>query len=125
MAAEAFSDLRTIAIERAPRILPGPVIARAFRVAEERGHFDIASVSPSAAASLLRIPVLLIHGADDVDTRPEHSRRILSALKGPKQLILVPKAGHNQSLNNELAWGEIERWLSAIVAGDPVNRLTL
>lgn len=34
--AEAFSDLRTIAIERAPRMLPGPVIARAFRMAEER-----------------------------------------------------------------------------------------
>jgi pimeloyl-ACP methyl ester carboxylesterase len=40
VAAEAFSDLRTIAIERAPRILPRPVIERAFRMAEERGRFD-------------------------------------------------------------------------------------
>jgi pimeloyl-ACP methyl ester carboxylesterase len=115
IAAEAFSDLRTIAIERAPRYLPGPVIARAFGVAEEHGHFDVASVSPAAAAALLRIPVLLIHGADDVDTPPEHSQRILSALKGPKQLVLVPRAGHNQSLSNPLAWDEIDRWLSRVI----------
>jgi uncharacterized protein len=111
VAAEAFSDLRTIAIERAPRFLPSPVIARAFRVAEERGHFDVASVSPVAAAALLRIPVLLIHGADDVETRPEHSKRILLALRGPKQLLLVPGAGHNQSLNSASAWDAIDRFL--------------
>jgi pimeloyl-ACP methyl ester carboxylesterase len=112
IAAEAFSDLRTIAIERAPWFLPPPVIARAFRVAEEQGHFDVAAVSPTVAAASLRIPVLLIHGANDVDTRPDHSRRILLALKGPKQLLLVPGAGHNQSLNNPAVWAEIERWLS-------------
>jgi pimeloyl-ACP methyl ester carboxylesterase len=115
IAAEAFSDLRTVAEERAPRILPRPLIARAFRVAEELGHFDVASVSPAAAASSLRIPVLLIHGADDVDTPPEHSKRILSALKGPKQILLVPRAGHNQSLNDPLAWDEIGRWLDSVI----------
>jgi uncharacterized protein len=114
IAAEAFSDLRTIAIERAPRVLPRPVIARAFRVAEERGHFNVDAVSPAVAAASLRIPVLLIHGANDADTRPEHSRRIFAALKGPKQLLLVPGAGHNQSLNSPAAWAEIERWLSTI-----------
>ncbi len=112
IAVEAFSDLRTIATERAPWFLPPPVIARAFRVAEERGHFDVAAVSPAVSAASLRIPVLLIHGANDVDTRPDHSRRILLALKGPKQLLLVPGAGHNQSLNNPAVWAEIERWLS-------------
>lgn len=112
IAVEAFSDLRTIATERAPWFLPPPVIARAFRVAEEQGHFDVAAVSPAVSAASLRIPVLLIHGANDVDTRPDHSRRILLALKGPKQLLLVPGAGHNQSLNNPAVWAEIERWLS-------------
>jgi uncharacterized protein len=120
IAAEAFSDLRTIAAERAPRILPRSVIARAFRMAEELGRFDVASVSPAAAAESLHIPVLLIHGADDVDTRPEHSKRILAALHGPKQLLLVPRAGHNQSLNSAEAWAEIERWLSAIVPANPL-----
>ena len=115
VAAEAFSDLRSIAHERAPRLLPDLLIARAFRLAEERGRFDVGSVSTVAAAKSLRIPVLLIHGADDVDTSPEHSRRILSALAGPKRLLLVPHAGHNQSLNSPAAWDEIDRWLDALV----------
>ena len=113
VAAEAFSDLRTIAIERAPSILPGLLISRAFHVAEERGRFDVASVSPVDAARLLRIPVLLIHGADDVDTTPDHSKRILAALAGPKRLLLVPGAGHNQSLSGPGVWNDIDQWLVA------------
>jgi pimeloyl-ACP methyl ester carboxylesterase len=123
IAAEAFSDLQTIVTERVPRILPRHLITRAFEVAEERGHFDVAGVSPVAAAASLRMPVLLIHGADDVNTRPEHSRRILAALSGPKQLLLVPHAGHNESLNSHSVWIEIERWLSAVVP-NPVNLST-
>jgi pimeloyl-ACP methyl ester carboxylesterase len=117
IAAEAFSDLRTIAAERVPQIVPRPLIVRAFQVAEERGHFAVASVSPVAAAAALRIPVLLIHGAGDVATRPDHSQRILSALNGPKRLLLVPQAGHNQSLNSPLAWDAIDRWLSVNIPG--------
>ena len=115
VAAEAFSDLRTVATERAPRMLLPPLITRAFHVAEERGRFDVASVSPADVARSIRVPVLLIHGADDVETRPEHSKRIFAALAGPKQLLLVPHAGHNQSLNASMAWTEIDRWLSAVV----------
>lgn len=115
VAAESFSDLRTVATERAPRILVPPLIARAFRVAEQRGQFDVASVSPVDAAKSLRIPVLLIHGADDVETPPEHSKRIFAALRGPKQLLLVPRAGHAHSLNAPTAWAAIDRWLSVVV----------
>lgn len=114
VAAEAFSDLRTVATERAPRVLPNLLIGRAFRVAEDRGRFEVARVSPVEAAASLRIPVLLIHGADDVETRPDHSRRILSALVGPKRLVLVPHAGHNQSLNGPGVWSDIEQWLAAL-----------
>jgi pimeloyl-ACP methyl ester carboxylesterase len=55
--------------------------------------------------------VLLIHGASDVDTPPDHSRRVLAALAGPKRLILVPGARHNESLRGDV-WGEIDRWLN-------------
>jgi pimeloyl-ACP methyl ester carboxylesterase len=114
VAAEAYSDLRTIAMDRAPRVLPALLLDRAFRVAEERGRFEVARVSPVEAASSLRVPVLLIHGADDVDTPPDHSRRILSALAGPKRLVLVPHAGHNQSLRDSAVWTDIEQWLASL-----------
>jgi pimeloyl-ACP methyl ester carboxylesterase len=85
-----------------------------FRVAEQQGRFSVDDVSPVAAAAEIKIPVLLIHGADDSDTPPDHSRRILGALKGPKRLILVPGARHNQSLAGPV-WNEVERWVDEIL----------
>jgi pimeloyl-ACP methyl ester carboxylesterase len=114
IAAETFSDLRTVATERAPFFFTSGVIARAFQLAEQQGRFRVDDVSPAAAAMTIRSPVLLIHGAVDTDTPPEHSQRVLAALTGPKRLILVPGAGHNESLRGEV-WGEIERWLESVL----------
>jgi len=110
VAAETFSDLRTVAIERAPFFFTSAIIRRAFRIAEARGQFQVDAVSPRAAAARIRIPVLLIHGAEDRDTPPDHSERVLAALSGPKRLTLVPGAGHNGSLRPEV-WTEIEQWI--------------
>jgi pimeloyl-ACP methyl ester carboxylesterase len=110
IAAETFSDLRTVATERAPFFFTRGVIDRAFRVAEEQAHFRVDDVSPMSAAARITMPVLLVHGAADAETPPEHSQRVLAALAGPKRLILVPGAGHNGSLRSEV-WGEIERWV--------------
>jgi dipeptidyl aminopeptidase/acylaminoacyl peptidase len=70
-------------------------------------------VSPVAAAARILVPVLLVHGAADRDTPPDHSRRLFAALKGPKRLALVPEAGHNESLRS--SWGEIESWLDKVL----------
>jgi pimeloyl-ACP methyl ester carboxylesterase len=74
-----------------------------------------AAVALQAAAEI-RIPVLLIHGAADSDTPPAHSRRVLAALAGPKRLILVPGARHNEALRD--VWGEVERWLDEVISPD-------
>jgi pimeloyl-ACP methyl ester carboxylesterase len=113
---ETFSDLRTVATERAPFFFTSGIIARAFQLAERRGHFHVDAVSPVEAAAHVLSPVLLIHGAADVDTRSEHSRRVLAALAGPKRLILVPGARHNESLRAEV-WSEIEHWLDEMIPG--------
>jgi pimeloyl-ACP methyl ester carboxylesterase len=110
VAAESFSDLRTVAIERAPRFFTRGAIDRAFAIAEEQGHFHVAEVSPAAAASRITAAVLLLHGDADHETPPDHSQRILAALSGPKRLIVVAGAGHNGSLRGEV-WPEIEHWI--------------
>jgi uncharacterized protein len=120
VAAETFSDLRTVATERAPFFFTDGVIRRAIVLAEERGRFRIDDVSPAAAAPRIKIPVLLIHGAEDADTPPDHSRRVLTALAGPKRLILVRDALHNQSLGGQV-WGEIESWIDDVL-GRPADR---
>jgi alpha-beta hydrolase superfamily lysophospholipase len=118
VAAETFSDLRTVATERAPFFFTAGVIARAFSIVEELGRFRVDAASPVAAAAAVTVPVLLIHGAADAETSPDHSLRVLAALAGPKRLILVPGAGHNQSLRREV-WDEIARWIDNIVGPAP------
>jgi pimeloyl-ACP methyl ester carboxylesterase len=116
VAAETFSDLRTVASERAPRFFTKGRIHRAFELAEEQAHFRVDAVSPANAAARISIPVLLIHGAADVETSPAHSERVFVALNGPKQLLLVPGARHKESLNSQ-AWEQIARWIARVVSG--------
>ena len=111
VAAEVFSDLRTVATERAPRIFTKGLIERAFAEAERQAGFNVDNVSAVGAAERIGVPVLLIHGAEDRDTPPNHSRRVYAALTGPKRLILVEGAGHNQSLSRDSTWKEIEAWI--------------
>lgn len=114
VAVEAFSDLRTVATERAPFFFTPATIRSAFALAEQQGQFSVTAVSPMASAASIDLPVLLVHGDADRDTPPDHSRRVFAQLKGPKRLILVPGAGHNQSLRGEV-WGEIDRWIDEML----------
>lgn len=118
VAAEVFSDLMTVVRERAPFVFTTGLIRRAIDLAEEQGRFQAGEVSPVVAARKVRVPVLLIHGEADVDTPPDHSRRVLTALPGQKRLIIVPGARHNQSLRGDV-WNEIEEWVETVVATAP------
>jgi uncharacterized protein len=117
IAAEIFSDLRAIARDRAPRFVPDWIVAKAFRMAEDRAGFNVDEVSPVRAARSIEVPVLLIHGDRDVDTAPDHSRRVLAALRGPKRLILVAGARHNESLRDAVLWAEIDKWVERLLPG--------
>jgi uncharacterized protein len=114
VAAASYSDLRTIATERAPFIFTPGSIAGAFKRAEQDANFRVDEVSPVNAAANITVPVLLIHGEADRNTAPSHSQRIHAALRGPKKLLLVPRAGHNDVLHGEV-WKEIEDWLRGLV----------
>jgi pimeloyl-ACP methyl ester carboxylesterase len=114
VAAETFSDLRTVATERAPRFFTSGVIERAFDVAGAEGHFRVDDVQPRQSAQRITAPVLVIHGAADSETPPAHSQRVYEALRGPKRLILVPGAGHNGSLRSDI-WKQIEQWIDEVL----------
>jgi pimeloyl-ACP methyl ester carboxylesterase len=114
VAAETFSDLRTVVRQRAPFFVTDGALARVFELAERDGRFDVDDASAVAAAARITQPVLLIHGAADVDTPPEHSRNVFAALRGLRRLMLVPGAAHNGSLRREI-WPEIDNWIDAAV----------
>jgi len=56
---------------------------------------SIAAISP--------LPLLLIHGDRDQVVPPDHSRRLFALAQEPKELLIIPGAGHTQSLNEETA----------------------
>jgi dipeptidyl aminopeptidase/acylaminoacyl peptidase len=116
VAAETFSDLRTVVTERAPFFFTPGTIGKAIKLAELKGKFQMDAVSPALAALTITSPVLLIHGAVDTATPPDHSRRVFAALTGPKRLILVPGAGHNKSLQGNI-WDEVDHWLDSVLTG--------
>jgi len=114
IAQSPFADLRSIVQDRKPWVFSEAKADAAIAIAAHRGDFLAGEVSAVEAAAHIRVPVLLIHGARDGDTRPEHSRRILAALAGPKQLLLVPGAGHNDTLAGADTWRAIETWLGRL-----------
>jgi dipeptidyl aminopeptidase/acylaminoacyl peptidase len=71
-------------------------------------------VSPVAIAKDIPVPVLLIHGQNDRETPPTHSQRVFAALRGPKRLMLVPGAGHNDALRTDV-WNTVDAWLDGVV----------
>ena len=110
IAAECFSDLESVSRDRVPSILM-PFHKRAIEKAEREGNFKSSEVSPMASAAKINIPVLIIHGEKDKETPPAHSQRVYQNLRGTKNLILVPQAGHGQSLGGT-TWSEIETWIN-------------
>jgi pimeloyl-ACP methyl ester carboxylesterase len=108
-----YSDLRTVAIERAPFFASQSQIDRTFRLAEQEGGFAIDDASPLAAAPRIHCAVLLLHGAADTDTRPAHSRRLFDALACPKELIMLPALCHDDPLDDG-TWRRIEEAIDAL-----------
>ena len=62
----------------------------------------------------LAFPVLLICGSQDHNIPPRHTKAIYAAAKGPKEMWLVPDAGHTQAQGR--APEEFERRVIAFFA---------
>ncbi len=92
VAESPFSSFREAAYDRIgekfgvghwlPRTLLRPTIETAFLYSRLRYGIDMASASPEAAVAHTPIPILLIHGAEDINLPPVHSRRILAHAAG-------------------------------------------
>ena len=110
MSISTFSDLRTVARERAPFIASQKQVEEAFAIAEREGKFEVDEASAVKAAPRIRAPVLLLHGARDRETLPAHSQRVHDALTGPKRLVMVTGAGH-ANVFNDATWDLMTKWI--------------
>jgi uncharacterized protein len=104
VADSAFSSFERIARDRVAERLPFPLkigrllavppVWAGFLYARLRYGLDFRAASPEAAIAGSATPVLLIHGLNDTQTPPEHSRILASKNTRNAVLWLVPGAGH-------------------------------
>lgn len=111
VAEASFSSLREVSYDYAGmavspllgRTLFRPASYFALCSAEKEGGFRVNDVSPAQAVSVRAFPVLLICGTRDKTIPCRHSEQILREAAGPKQLWIVPGAGHTGAFGTEPA----------------------
>ena len=111
VADSAFSDYRAITREK----LAGFFLTWPFQwlpwLTVDNAYSPAASV-----AALSPLPLLLIHGERDVVVPVEHARRLYALAREPKELWLVPEAGHIQALRSAELRGRLADYLRRVTA---------
>lgn len=115
VAESAFANLREVSYDYAGlrlshwlgKTLFRPAAMMAIRGVEKEGGFRAGDISPEKDVRPRPFPVLLICGLRDRNIPARHTRRIYHAAIGPKQMWLVPGAGHTGALGQ--APDEFER----------------
>jgi uncharacterized protein len=98
----AFRDLPSIAAyrigqsARVPEVVSRLLVTGAVVYGRGRYGLDLRDASPVASAKRIRTRLLLIHGEEDGNTPPAHSRAIGNAATG-SVVWLVPGAGHTNA----------------------------
>lgn len=98
IAESGFASLRTVFDEYQKRMIKLPfhyLRNLVIRHAEHLAHFKAAWVSPLAAIPHVRAPILITHGTEDSMIGHRYSRQLFDAAGEPRQLLLVPKARHD------------------------------
>lgn len=111
VAEASFSSLRNVSYDYAGldvspllgETLFRPATYFALRSAEKEGRFRADDVSPERAVAGRAFPVLLICGTRDRTIPCRHSQEIYRAAIGPKQLWIVPGAGHTAAFGTDPA----------------------
>ena len=78
--------------------IPGFLADIASVCAKLRFGYSYREMRPIESLKGSTVPVLFIHGAEDLFIPPEHSRRMKEAAEGYAELRLIPGAGHAASV---------------------------
>lgn len=113
VAESSFADLQDAAEARLVRVMQAsftsPTSAQLARFAAANTRLyarivhgiDLAEASPLRTIRQVRTPMLLIHGLDDDQTPPEHSRRLAAANPAMTTLWLVPGVRHQSAYSKD------------------------
>ncbi len=105
-AEDPFASLREVSYDYAGldlspllgKTLFRPATFFALRALAQAGGFDPDQVSPEIAVTQRQFPILLICGTNDHRIPCRHAQLIYNAAIGPKEMWIVPGAGHAMAL---------------------------
>jgi fermentation-respiration switch protein FrsA (DUF1100 family) len=69
-----------------------------------------------AAARISPVPLLIVHGDQDLYFPPEHAHQLYAAAREPKELWLLPGMGHAESACSQELVDRIGRWIDQATA---------
>jgi pimeloyl-ACP methyl ester carboxylesterase len=126
VALEPYSRADTAVVEFAHGVAPKlaakiseKTFSTAVAKASKLAGFQWADTDVERAAAAVSVPVLLIHGAKDTWLSPANSERLLSALAGPKELVLLPDDDHLMlSMRLVPINGQITTWFQRALVGE-------
>lgn len=97
--------------------VPGPLAWAALRTAALRYHLDLGELDHLDDVSWLKVPVLVLHGADDPKAPVATTLRFRDARPDLVKAVIVPGAGHVESWNAAPARydDEVHRFLLRIL----------
>jgi hypothetical protein len=102
----AFSDYRRIVKEKLASFFLTWPLQWLLPQTIENGFSPAASV-----AAVSPIPILFIHGDRDSVVSLEHSQRLFERASEPKELWIVPGAGHIQSVRDKTTRARLSDFL--------------
>ena len=70
-------------------------------------------------ASISPLPLLILHGDRDPIVPMHHGQRLYDAAREPKQLWIVPGAGHIQTMGDPAQRDRLVAWLREVLAAPP------
>ena len=119
----AYDDLRTAVASwlrrvRVPGRFAGPILARAGRLA----GVPLSSPTPLDLAPRVDVPTLIVHGAKDRIALPEGASRLLDALGGDAELLMLAEAHHGDvfEVGGPELIGRVARLIDGAIAEDPI-----
>ncbi len=75
-----------------------------------------------AAPKISPVPVLIVHGDQDLYFPPEHARQLYLAAREPKELWLLPGMGHAEAATSQELVDRIARWIDEATRGLVADR---
>ena len=73
-------------------------------------------------APRIEVPTFVAAGEEDQVIPPGQSREVFEALRGPRQWLEIPGAGHNYIFSHEVLWRELHRFTREVLDAGPSGR---